>query len=66
MKVVDLDEGHNFHVDWHFNFERKNLKINCKPEFTVCNNLLTFKVGIQITFNLGRKTLYGFSRKDFW
>jgi hypothetical protein len=26
MKVVDLDEGHNFHVDWHFKFEGKNLK----------------------------------------
>jgi hypothetical protein len=20
MKVVHLDEGHNFHVDWHFKF----------------------------------------------
>jgi hypothetical protein len=20
MKVVDLDEGHNFHVEWHFKF----------------------------------------------
>jgi hypothetical protein len=21
MKVVQLVEGHNFHVDWHFKFE---------------------------------------------
>jgi hypothetical protein len=26
MKVVDLDEGHNFHVDGISNFEGKNLK----------------------------------------
>jgi hypothetical protein len=26
MKVVQLVEGHNFHVDWHLNFEWKLVK----------------------------------------
>jgi hypothetical protein len=26
MKVVHLDEGHNFHVDWHFKFWREKLE----------------------------------------
>jgi hypothetical protein len=26
MKVVDLDEGHNFHVDWHFQFSEEKLE----------------------------------------
>jgi hypothetical protein len=26
MKVVDLDEGHNFHVDWHFKFGEEKLE----------------------------------------
>jgi hypothetical protein len=38
MKVVHLDEGHNFHVDWHSNFEWKSLenwlqgRIHCSKE----------------------------------
>jgi hypothetical protein len=24
MKVVDIVEGHNFHVDWHFKFGEEN------------------------------------------
>jgi hypothetical protein len=67
MKVVDLDKGHNFHVDWHFKFgEEKLEKTPCKPEITVCQTLLRFKVGIQITSNLGRKTLYRLCRKCCW
>jgi hypothetical protein len=26
MKVVDLVEGQNFHVDWHFNFGEEKLE----------------------------------------
>jgi hypothetical protein len=26
MKVVDLDEGHNFHVVWHFKFGGEKLE----------------------------------------
>jgi hypothetical protein len=26
MKVVHLDEGHNFHVDWHFKFLGEKLE----------------------------------------
>jgi hypothetical protein len=26
MKVVHLDEGHNFHVDWHFKFYVEKLE----------------------------------------
>jgi hypothetical protein len=26
MKVVDLDEGQNFHVDWNFKFGEENLE----------------------------------------
>jgi hypothetical protein len=26
MKVVDVDEGHNFHVDWHFKFRGEKLE----------------------------------------
>jgi hypothetical protein len=32
MKVVQFVEGHNFHVDWHFKFEGKEVKnlVNCQ------------------------------------
>jgi hypothetical protein len=26
MKVIDLVEGHNFHVDWHFKFGGENFE----------------------------------------
>jgi hypothetical protein len=26
MKVVNLVEGHNFYVDWHFKFGGENMK----------------------------------------
>jgi hypothetical protein len=26
MNIVDLDEGHNFHVDWHFKFLGEKLE----------------------------------------
>jgi hypothetical protein len=26
MKVVHLDEGHNFHEDWHFQFGEEKLE----------------------------------------
>jgi hypothetical protein len=56
MKVVDLDEGHNFHVDWHFKFSGEKLeKPIARQKNTVCQSRLTFKVGIQIFSNLGRK-----------
>jgi hypothetical protein len=53
MKVVHLDEGHNFHVDWHFKFGVEKLeKLVAKAEFTVQKDRLIFKVGICIIQNL--------------
>jgi hypothetical protein len=46
MKVVNLVEGHNFHVDWHLKFgEEKLEKLAPKTASTVQANRLTFKVG---------------------
>jgi hypothetical protein len=45
MKVVHLVEGHNFHVDWHFNFEWKSLKNMFQRQLYCSRNRLTFKDG---------------------
>jgi hypothetical protein len=36
MKVVQFVEGHNFHVDWHFEFEWKEGK-TCPKDSTSCS-----------------------------
>jgi hypothetical protein len=47
MKVVHLDEGHNFHVDWHFKFGGEKLeKLAPRSASTIQEHRLTFKVGI--------------------
>jgi hypothetical protein len=33
MKVEDLDEGHNFHVDWHFKFWGESLENKLQGSF---------------------------------
>jgi hypothetical protein len=60
MKVVDLVEGHNFHVDWHFKFGEENCeKPLAKTDFPVFQNVATFKVGTTFLQHPLRKTLYG-------
>jgi hypothetical protein len=40
MRVVHLDEGHNFHVEWHFKFGVEKLE-----KFIARQNLLLAKTG---------------------
>jgi hypothetical protein len=40
MKVVHLDEGHNFHVEWHFKFGVEKL-----GKVIARQNLLLAKTG---------------------
>jgi hypothetical protein len=40
MKVVHLDEGHNFHVEWHFKFGVEKLE-----KVIARQNLLLAKTG---------------------
>jgi hypothetical protein len=58
MKVVHLDEGHNFHVDWHFKFwgeiGEKLDRLTVPPVF---QNRPTFNVGTTFLQNPLRKTL---------
>jgi hypothetical protein len=35
MKVVDLDEGHNFHVDWHYKFRGEKLGKQVARQFSL-------------------------------
>jgi hypothetical protein len=57
MKVVQLVEGHNFHVDWHFKFgEEKHENLAPRSAFTVHKHRLAFKVGSYFLLNLLRKT----------
>jgi hypothetical protein len=45
MKVVQFGEGHNFHVDCHFQFwEEKGEKLGQLPATPVYQNRVTFKV----------------------
>jgi hypothetical protein len=46
MKVVQFFEGHNFPVDWHFQFwEEKSEKRGQPPAGPVHKDMATFKVG---------------------
>jgi hypothetical protein len=59
MKVVHLIEGHNFHVDWHFEFGVEKLeKLDAKAGSTVQPIRLTFKVGNCVIQNMWRKNPY--------
>jgi hypothetical protein len=65
MKVVHLDEGHNFHVDRHFKFGGEKLeKLAPRSASTVQEHRLTFKVGISFLQILLRKTLYSLFEND--
>jgi hypothetical protein len=35
MEVVDLVEGHNFHVDWHFKFGEEKLGKQVARQFSL-------------------------------
>jgi hypothetical protein len=59
MKVVQLVEGHKFHVDWHFKFlVEKGEKLAQRSVPPVHGNCVAFKVGEPTLQNLLRKTLY--------
>jgi hypothetical protein len=49
MKVVQFDEGHNFHVDWHFQFRvekaEKRGQLSASP---VHRDMVTFRVWLRI------------------
>jgi hypothetical protein len=58
MKVVQLVEGHNFHVDWHLKFfVEKGEKLAQRSVPPVPNNWVAFKVGKPFLQNLLSKTL---------
>jgi hypothetical protein len=58
MKVVQFVEGHNFHVDWHFQFwVEKDEKHGQPTAAPVHQDMATFKVWQQIVQNPLRKTL---------
>jgi hypothetical protein len=60
MKVVDLVEGHNFHVDWHFKFWMENCEKPLARQISLFfQNVSTFKVGTTFLQNPLRKTPYG-------
>jgi hypothetical protein len=58
MKVVQFEEGHNFHVDWHFQFwaenDEKRGKLSASP---VHRDMATFRVWLRIVHNPLGKTL---------
>jgi hypothetical protein len=57
MKVVHLVEGHNFYVDWHFQFLVEiGEKLSQPTVPSVYQNMATFKVGKTFLQNLLRKT----------
>jgi hypothetical protein len=57
MEVVQLVEGHNFHVDWHFKFcVEKYEKLAQRSVSPVHGNRVAFKVGNLFLQNLLRKT----------
>jgi hypothetical protein len=59
MKVVQLVEGHNFHVDWHFKvWVEKHEKLAERTISPVHGHRLTFKVGNLFLHNLLIKTPY--------
>jgi hypothetical protein len=59
MKVVQLVEGHNFHVDWHFKFCVEIGENLGQPPVPVHRNRAAFKVWQRFVQNPGRKTLDG-------
>jgi hypothetical protein len=60
MKVVQLIEGHNFHVDWHFKFWAEiGEKLGWLTVPPVYRKMETFKVWQRFVQNPWRKTLYG-------
>jgi hypothetical protein len=65
MKVVQLVEGHNFHVDWHIKFwVEKHEKLAQRSRFPVHEHRLAFKVGKPPLQILLRKTLYSLFESD--
>jgi hypothetical protein len=63
MKVVHLVEGHNFHVDWHFQFwVEKGEKLGQLSASPVSRNRAAFKVCQQFMQNLWRKTPWSLSK----
>jgi hypothetical protein len=57
MKVVQLVEGHNFRVEWHFQFlVEKGEKLGQLPAAPVYSNRATFKVWQHFMQNTLRKT----------
>jgi hypothetical protein len=59
MKVVQLIEGHNFHVDWNFKFfVEKHEKHAQRSGSPVHEHMLAFKVSKPPLQILLRKTLY--------
>jgi hypothetical protein len=67
MKVVQLVEGHNFHVDWHFKFwveKDENLAQRSVPP--VHCNRVAFKVGKSFVQNLLSKTPYSLCGSCRW
>jgi hypothetical protein len=60
MKVVQLVEEHNFHVDWHFKFLVEiGEKLGQSLVSPVHKNMATFKVWQQFEQNPLRKSPYG-------
>jgi hypothetical protein len=60
MKVVQLVEGHNFHVDWHFKFwAEKDEKVGQLAVPPVHRDMAAFNVGKPILQNTLRKTPHG-------
>jgi hypothetical protein len=58
MKVVHLDEGHNFHVDWHFKFWVEiGAKVDRLTVPPVHRDMPAFKVGTTFLQNPSSKTL---------
>jgi hypothetical protein len=60
MKVVQLIEGHNFHVDWHFKFWVEiGEKLGWLTVPPVYRNMATFKVWQRFVQKPWRTTLHG-------
>jgi hypothetical protein len=56
MEVVQLDEGHKIHVDWHFKIcVEKHEKLAQMSVSPVHGNRVAFKVGNLFLQNLLRK-----------
>jgi hypothetical protein len=59
MKVVQLVEGHNFHVDWHFKFwVEESEKLAQRAVSPIHWKWVAFKVDRLVVQNLLRKTPY--------